>query len=112
MNYKVRAVHGKGRVLRYEIVSTTKSSKKNFESIEEATKHKEYLEQRKKSRDKINEIKLDKYRKIDEEIDQVLAKIYEEFGVEVRFLNRPISAIEAEELYYKIKVSDSRDIRL
>lgn len=48
MGFKVVPVHGKGALLRYDIVETSKNNKGVYKNIEDAKKHKEFLEKRKK----------------------------------------------------------------
>lgn len=111
MRYKIRVVNLKDGV-RYDIVETKKKGKKIFETLSEAEKYVEFLRCRKKERDLR---KLEKEKSIEKEkrkIEEILSLINCEFGVEVRFLNKPISYGDAIKLYYKLKNSDVRNTRI
>lgn len=111
MRYKIRVVNLKDGV-RYEIVETKKRGKKFFETLSEAEKYVDFLKRRKKERDLR---KLEKEKSIEKEkrkIEEVLSLINCEFGIEVRFLNKPVSHADAIELYYKLKNSDMRNTRI
>ncbi|MDU3843684.1 MAG: hypothetical protein E7G71_02235 [Clostridium perfringens] len=51
---------------------------------------------------KIKENKEAKFKEDQKEIDDVLGKIYKEFGIEIRLLEGPVLIEEAEELYYNL----------
>jgi len=112
MGFKVVPVHGKGALLRYDIVETSKNNKGVYKNIEDAKKHKEFLEKRKKERDYKILKKEESFKREKEAVDSIINDIYSEFGVEIRMLNRPIFVEDARNLYERIKESDIRNTRI
>ena len=52
---------------------------------------------------KVKENKEAKFKEEQKEIDDILGKIYKEFGIEIRLLERPVVLSEAKKLYYNLK---------
>lgn len=87
------------------------SNGKIFDTKKEAE---EYLDTRKFTRtNDMSYEDMERYFKKQEdkqkELDEVMDKIWEEFGVTVKFLSKPCTVEDAQELYYKIK--QDKDIR-
>lgn len=112
MGFKVVPIHGKGVLLRYKIVETSKNNKGVYKNIEDAKKHKEFLEERKRRRDTARFNKEKAFKREMEAVYSIINDIYSEFGVEIRMLNRPIFVEDARNLYEKIKESDIRNTRI
>lgn len=74
------------------LVSLSSCFKEESKAIEELNRRKQIAENK--------EIKFQLEQK---EIDNILEKIYREFGVEIRILDRPVLLEDAEEMYNKIK---------
>jgi hypothetical protein len=74
------------------LVSLSNCFKEESKAIEELNRQKQIAENK--------EIKFQLKQK---EIDNILEKIYREFGVEIRILDRPVLLEDAEKLYNKIK---------
>lgn len=74
------------------LVSLSNCFKEESEAIEELNRRKQ-----------IEENKEVKFQIEQKEIDDILEKIYREFGVEIRMLDRPVLLEDAEEMYNRIK---------
>lgn len=79
------------------LVCLSNCFKKESEAIEELNRRKQ-----------IKENKEIKFQLKQKEIDNILEKIYREFGIEIRMLDRPVLLEDAEKLYNKIKRQKNR----